>query len=57
MSNFNRNNMNHKKQFTIPQIEVEEISGADLICTSLRRYDDEADFAGARGSVFDDFDE
>lgn len=51
--------MNHKKQYTEPQIRVREveISGAALICTSLGVYSEEASFAGARRNSFDDDDD
>lgn len=39
----------NKKKYIMPRLRVAEISGADLICTSMRLYDEEASFAGARG--------
>lgn len=50
--------MNHKKQYTMPQVTVVELEDRDLICTSDRMslYDEDAPFAGARGrdSDYDD---
>lgn len=49
--------MNNKKQYTKPRIDVVEIKDADLICTSLRFYDEEAGGpVGARGRDYDDYD-
>lgn len=45
----------NKKKYIMPQFNVVVISKADLICTSLRIYDEEADFAGARGGSSDEF--
>lgn len=45
----------NKKKYIMPQFNVVVISKADLICTSLELYDEEAGFAGARGDSFDEF--
>lgn len=44
----------NKKKYIMPQFNVVVISKADLICTSLGLYDEEADFAGARGGFSED---
>lgn len=55
-NNIQKSNMN-KKPYTMPRIDVVEIKEADLICTSLRFYDEEAGGpVGARGRDYDDYD-
>lgn len=44
----------NKKKYIMPQLNVVVISKADLICTSLELYDEEAGFAGVRGDFSED---